>query len=96
MNPFPPISHKLPALWHGGDYNPEQWPKDFLAEDIRLMDLAGVNVATVGVFSWVSLEPEEGKYTFEWLDEVMDLLHKNGKYAILDTATNQLVPLTNR
>lgn len=49
------------------------------------MDLARVNVATVGVFSWVSLEPEEGVYTFDWLDEVMDTLHKNGKFAVMAT-----------
>ncbi len=85
MKPFLPISSKLPVFWHGGDYNPEQWPKEFLVEDMRLMDLAGINVATVGVFDWVSMEPEEGFYTFEWLDEVMDTLHKHGKFAILAT-----------
>ena len=72
-------------MWHGGDYNPEQWPREVVAEDMRLMDLARVNVATVGVFSWVSLEPEEGVYTFDWLDEVMDTLHKNGKFAVMAT-----------
>ena len=80
-----PISPKLPVLWHGGDYNPEQWSPEVWAEDIRLMDEAGVNVATVGVFSWVSLEPSEGEYTFEWLDQIMDLLAKNGKVAVLAT-----------
>ncbi len=85
MTSFPPINSKLPVLWHGGDYNPEQWPREMLAEDMRLMDLSRVNVATVGVFSWVSLEPEEGVYTFEWLDEVMDTLHANGKFAVLAT-----------
>ena len=36
-------------------------------------------------FSWSSLEPEEGVYTFEWLDEVMDSMYKNGIYVILAT-----------
>lgn len=85
MNPFPPINSKYPVLWHGGDYNPEQWPRETWAEDMRLMDLAEFKVATVGVFSWVSLEPEEGRYTFEWLDEIMDLLHGSGKFAVLAT-----------
>jgi len=85
MTPQKPINPKLPVLWHGGDYNPEQWPSEVWTEDMRLMDVAHVNVATLGVFSWVSLEPEEGIYTFDWLDDIMDLLVENGKYAVLAT-----------
>ncbi len=85
MKPFSPINSKYPELWHGGDYNPEQWSPAIWQEDMRLMDLSRFKVATVGVFSWVSLEPEEGVYTFEWLDEIMDLLHANGKFAVMAT-----------
>ena len=42
------------------------------------MRQAGVNLATVGVFSWSSLEPEPGRYEFGWLDRVLDLLHDDG------------------
>ena len=49
------------------------------------MKLAGVNSMTVGVFSWVSLEPEEGKFTFGWLDDIMDRLAKAGMFAVLAT-----------
>jgi beta-galactosidase len=80
-----PISAKAPFIWHGGDYNPEQWPREVWQEDFRLMRKAGVTVATVGVFSWSSLQPEENRFTFEWLDEVMDGLHQNGIHAILAT-----------
>jgi beta-galactosidase len=73
------------ALWHGGDYNPEQWPRETWQEDFRLMKEAGVTVATVGVFSWVSLQPAEDTYTFEWLDEVINGLHENGIRVILAT-----------
>ena len=66
------FSSRAPFIWHGGDYNPEQWPKEIWQEDFRLMQEAGVTVATVGVFSWVSLQPAEDQYTFEWLDEVLD------------------------
>lgn len=53
---------KIPALLHGGDYNPDQWldRPDILEEDIKMMKKAGVNTATVGVFSWSALEPQEG------------------------------------
>ncbi len=72
---------------HGGDYNPEQWLRtpEIIDEDIRLMKLAHVNCATVGIFSWSMLEPEENVYTFEWLDNIMDKLHENGISVILAT-----------
>ena len=64
--PAGPFTPRLPAFYFGGDYNPEQWTpalgyegEAVWQEDIRLMRLAGVNVATVGVFSWVSLQPDE-------------------------------------
>lgn len=72
-------------ILHGGDYNPEQWPRGVWAEDMRLMDMAHVNATTIGVFSWVSLEPEEGVFQFDWLDDVMDMLHRHGKLAVLAT-----------
>ena len=79
------FSPKAPFLWHGGDYNPEQWPREVWQEDFRLMNEANVTVATVGVFSWVSLQPSEDQYTFEWLDEILDGLDAHGIKAILAT-----------
>src|SRR6266545_4262929 len=34
------------GLCYGGDYNPEQWPKDVWRSDVRLMREAGVDLAT--------------------------------------------------
>ena len=82
---YPPVVPSAPFLWHGGDYNPEQWPRETWAEDFRLMQQAGVTVATVGVFSWVSLQPAEDEYTFGWLDEVIDGLHAHGIRVLLAT-----------
>jgi beta-galactosidase len=48
---------------------------------------AGVNLVTVGVFSWALLEPEPGRYDFDWLDRVLDLLAENGIFADLATST---------
>lgn len=78
---------ELKNLLHGGDYNPDQWldRPDILEEDIRLMKLAKVNVVTLNVFSWSSIEPREGVYAFEWLDNIMTNLYKNGIYTILST-----------
>ncbi|MBC8060789.1 MAG: beta-galactosidase [Clostridiaceae bacterium] len=87
MKKYAPISEKLNHFYHGGDYNPEQWLKypEILEEDIRLMKLAKCNVMTLGVFSWVTLEPEEGKFNFDWLDKVINNLWENGIYTILAT-----------
>ena len=74
-------------LLHGADYNPEQWRQypDVLAKDIELMKEAGCNVMSIGIFSWSSLEPQEGCYEFEWLDQVIDRLYQNGISVFLAT-----------
>jgi beta-galactosidase len=75
------------GLLFGGDYNPEQWDAAVWAEDDALMRRARVNTATVGVFSWATLEPAEGEFSFGWLDETLDRLHANGVRVILATPT---------
>ncbi|GAA0299436.1 beta-galactosidase [Gracilibacillus halotolerans] len=84
---FQPISNEIPKMLHGADYNPEQWKKypEVLEEDIRLMKEANCNVMSIGMFSWSSLEPEEGVFTFEFLDSLLDRLHQNGIYVFLAT-----------
>jgi beta-galactosidase len=71
----------------GGDYNPEQWDRSVWDEDVKLMRDAGVNLVTLGVFAWASVEPEPGRFTFGWLDEAMDLLHASGISVDLATPT---------
>jgi len=71
----------------GGDYNPEQWPEDVWQEDVRLMQEAGVNLVTVGVFSWARLQPTPDTWDFGWLDRVLDLLHAHGIAVDLATGT---------
>jgi beta-galactosidase len=80
--PFPQ-SH----IFYGGDYNPEQWPQAVWPEDMALMKQAGVNLVTLGVFSWAQLEPRPGVYTFEWMDKIISMLHENGIEICLATAT---------
>ena len=78
---------KINGFIHGGDYNPEQWldRPDILEEDVRMMKKAGVNCVTLGVFSWSFYEPEEGRFEFDWLKEIVDRLYDNGIYFILAT-----------
>ena len=72
---------------HGGDYNPEQWldRPDILEQDVELMKKAGINSASVGIFSWSVLEPQEGRYDFDWLAQIIDRLYENGIYTVLAT-----------
>ncbi|WP_167145296.1 beta-galactosidase [Actinomyces sp. ZJ308] len=72
---------------YGGDYNPEQWDEATFAEDLALMAEAGVNLVSLGIFSWARLEPREGVYELDWLVEVVDRLHDAGIAVDLATAT---------
>ncbi|NEA68466.1 beta-galactosidase [Streptomyces sp. SID12488] len=77
----------VPGIAYGGDYNPEQWPEEVWAEDMRLMREAGVTMVSVGIFSWALLEPAEGVYDFARMDRLLGLLHENGIAADLATPT---------
>ena len=72
---------------YGGDYNPEQWDEATFAEDLELMAEAGVNLVSLGIFSWARLEPREGVYELDWLVEIVDRLHGAGIAVDLATAT---------
>jgi len=48
---------------------------------------AGVNLVSVGIFSWALLEPEPGRFEFDWLDRVLDRLHGGGIFVDLASAT---------
>ena len=74
-------------IYIGADYYPEHWPKERWETDVRLMKQAGFNVVRLAEFSWVWLEPAEGVYQFEWLDEVLALLDRYGIKAVLGTPT---------
>ena len=75
------------TLLHGGDYNPEQWldHPEILNKDIEYFKKAHINEVSLGIFSWSVLEPEEGVYHFEWMEEIIDRLYENGISVILAT-----------
>ena len=85
MADSPFLNERLTSLWHGGDYNPEQWPSEVWDEDTRLMRACRFRVATLGVFSWAALEPREGEFQFGWLDDVIARLNAADRYFILAT-----------
>lgn len=81
------VGDRLGGLAYGGDYNPEQWPEEVWLEDARLMREAGVNLVTVGVFAWSRIEPRPGEWNWDWLDQILDLLHEHGIAVDLATPT---------
>lgn len=81
------INEKLPKIWYGGDYNPEQWGPETWQEDERMFKLAGIDVATVNVFSWAMLQQDEDTYDFSFLDATIDRLYKSGVHVCLATST---------
>ncbi len=78
---------KVKKILYGGDYNPEQWPEETWEEDMRLLKLAHIDVVTLNVFSWASLQPEEDVYHFEKLDSIMEMVHRHGLKVCLATST---------
>lgn len=74
-------------MLYGADYNPEQWlyMPEVLESDVKMMQQAGCNVMSVGIFSWAKLEPEEGHFDFSWLDEVIERLYRHGISVCLAT-----------
>ena len=69
----------------GTTYYPEQYPRERWAEDIRLMIEAGINVVRMTESSWDLLEPEDGKFDFDWMDDFINLVGDAGIEVILTT-----------
>jgi len=72
----------------GIDYYPEHWDRTLWDEDFARMEQLGVHTVRMGEFSWCRLEPKEGEFHFEWLDEAIGLAARHGMRVILGTPTN--------
>ncbi|WP_405838960.1 beta-galactosidase [Streptomyces platensis] len=84
------------GIHFGGDYNPEQWPEEVWAEDLKLMKAAHVTMVTAGIFSWAKVEPRPGAWDFGWFDRVMDGLAGAGIAVCLATMTASPPPWLSR
>lgn len=84
-------------MYFGVDYHPEHWvfpyagtkdnPEARWEEDARLMAEAGVNVIRFGEYVWGICEREEGKFEFDWMLRLMDVMKKHGIKVVLCTPT---------
>jgi beta-galactosidase len=71
----------------GVDYYPEHWPRGRWERDAQLMQEAGINTVRMAEFAWSLLEPSDGVYDFQWLDDALEILSHHGIQAILGTPT---------
>ncbi|EEJ72833.1 beta-galactosidase [Lactobacillus ultunensis] len=77
----------LTRFLYGGDYNPDQWSEETWSKDIHVFKEADINSATINVFSWALLEPEEGKFNFAKLDKVVTELSEANFSIVMGTST---------
>ncbi len=77
-------------ILYGGDYNPNQWPREIWEEDMRLFKKAGINSATVNVFSWAKIQPDEETYDFSELDDIVEMLSRENYDIVLATSTGAM------
>ncbi len=68
-------------------YYPEHWPRHQWARDFRTMAKLGFEFTHFAEFAWTFLEPEEGRFEFDWLEEAVDLAAKAGLKVVLCTPT---------
>ena len=73
------------AVYFGADYYPEHWPRERWATDAALMEEMGIDVVRMAEFSWEKMEPREGEFHFEWLEEAISLLAAHGIKTVLGT-----------
>lgn len=72
----------------GIDYYPEHWDRSMWEEDARRMEALGTHVVRIGEFAWSRLEPRDGQFDFEWLDDAIEVLSRHRMKIILGTPTN--------
>ena len=61
------------SIHFGVAYYPEHWPRERWETDAKLMQEMGVQVVRMAEFSWFKMEPQEGLFQFEWLEEAVAL-----------------------
>ena len=77
-------------ILYGGDYNPNQWPKEIWEQDMVYFKDARINSATINVFSWAKIQPAEDTFYFDELDEIVEMLSKENYDIILATSTGAM------
>ncbi|KHC91510.1 beta-galactosidase [Thermotoga sp. Mc24] len=68
-------------------YYPEHWGIEKVEEDFKRMKELGMEYVRIGEFAWSRIEPERGKFNWDWLDKTLELAEKMGLKIVLGTPT---------
>ena len=79
------MSEISPSL--GVCYYPEHWPQSQWKEDAKRMAACGISYVRLAEFSWSRLEETRGRFSFEWLDQAIEILGAEGLKIIMCTPT---------
>jgi beta-galactosidase len=71
-------------LFVGACYQPIDRSPEQIRQDIAIMKAAGFTMVRMGDLSWDSFEPQDGHFTFEWFDAILDQMHAAGIKVLLD------------
>jgi beta-galactosidase len=78
---------KKDLLSVGVYYYPEHWNPSQWERDIKKIADMGFQFIHLAEFAWIDMEPQEGKYEFGWLDEVIAIAEKHDLKVVLCTPT---------
>lgn len=77
-------------LLFGAVYYPEYMPYDRIKKDLEMMKRAGMNTLRIAESTWSSLEPEDGRFDFSYIDRVLEAAKEEGMSVIIGTPTYAL------
>src|SRR5271163_3608701 len=77
----------VPPVLLGAAWYPEQWREAQWDADLAKMEAANIHLVRVGEFAWSTMEPEEGKYDFSWLDHAIAKAAAHHIVVVLGTPT---------
>ncbi len=72
-------------MFLGSAWYPEHWPRDRWQTDLEYMAAANMNVVRVAEFAWSRLEPEDGAFDLNWLQEAVELAAQYGLKTVIGT-----------
>ncbi|WP_206957136.1 beta-galactosidase [Trinickia acidisoli] len=68
-------------------YYPEHWPESKWNSDARRMADMGIARVRIAEFAWSRIEPEPGRFDWDWLDRAVSTLAGHGLEIVIGTPT---------
>ncbi|WP_208989552.1 beta-galactosidase, partial [Pseudovibrio sp. POLY-S9] len=68
-------------------YYPEHWSEDLWQQDAKEMAELGITYVRIAEFAWSRIEPEPGRFSWDWLDSAIETLASAGLKIVMCTPT---------